>query len=221
MTQDKKVDQIFANYKQESVKFVVDKEANKLLNNPIYRPILLILREGIKTAEEIQEVIKTKEELQKPSLKTIYRHLKALTAADLVVEAGVRKIYKSGEEKPPTTQRLFARTAKFFYLSGSTEEYISPENVKKRAKLLREILGIDLKHKPSLDCLEEFIVKLESSNDNCMTDLFKEHPDELAEVVGEVPVHELQNVLNIYSSIRLLLRKSEFEKYLKECLKIS
>ena len=156
MTQDKKVDQIFANYKQESVKFVVDKEANKLLNNPIYRPILLILREGIKTAEEIQEVIKTKEELQKPSLKTIYRHLKALTAADLVVEAGVRKIYKSGEEKPPTTQRLFARTAKFFYLSGSTEEYISPENVKKRAKLLREILGIDLKHKPSLNSLARF-----------------------------------------------------------------
>ncbi len=218
-------DNIFANYKQESVMFIVDKEATKLLSNPIYRPILLILREGIKTAEEIQDIISTKEEYKEmgtSSLKTIYRHLKALTSAGLVVEAGIRKIDRSEEEKTPVTQRLFSRTAKFFYLSGSEKSHLSPEKSKVRAKLLQELIAIGHNvAKPNIDCLIELISKITSCQVESGSNLFKEYPDELVEIVGDVELKDFESVLYIYSAIVLLLRKSEFEKDLKNCLGIS
>ena len=227
MNQDQKKikDNLFAEYKQKSVLFVADEEATKLLHNPIYRPILLTLREGVKTAEEIQEVLSTKEEyktMSKSSLKTIYRHLKALTSAGLVVEAGQRKIDRSDEDKAPITQRLFSRTAKFFFLKGSEKEYFAPETIRRRADILRDIIAIaHNKPKASLDCVEKLFEKLITCESNCGSNLFENYPDELAEIVGNVPIKDLEVVLSVYSSIDLLLRKSEFEKDLKECLKIS
>ena len=203
-------------FDQISVKFIEDEEAIKFLHNPIYRPVLLILREGIKTAEEIEEALQTKREykvvtVKAPSLKTIYRHLKVLTKAGLVTQAGTRG-----------TQRLFARTAKFFYLKSSEKGHLAPEKIKAKAKLLSMVLqiGLDIP-KPPVDCLGSLIEKLYKFEADCGEDLFTEHADEMADFLGDVPLEDLQSIVDTYHTIKLLLRKDELTKDFKECLKIS
>ncbi len=209
-------DRTYSDFEQLAVKIIVEDEALKLLVNPIYRPILLVLREGIKTAEEIEEALLTKKEYQvvtvkAPSLKTIYRHLKALTSAGLVTQAGTRG-----------TQRLFARTAKFFYLKDSKKEHLVPEKIKTKAKLLSTILqiGLDIP-KPPLDCLGNLIEKIYKFEADCGEDLFTEHAEEIAEFLGDVPLEDLQSILNMYSTINFLLRKDKFTKDFKDCLKLT
>jgi len=209
-------DRTYSDFKQLAVKIIVEDEALKLLVNPIYSPILLVLREGIKTAEEIEEALLTKKEYKivtakAPSLKTIYRHLKVLTNAGLVTQAGTRG-----------TQRLLARTAKFFYLKGSEKGHLAPEKIKTKAKLLSMVLqiGLDIP-KPPVDCLGSLIEKLYKFEADCGEDLFTEHADEMADFLGDVPLEDLQSIVDTYHTIKLLMRKDEFTEDFKECLKIS
>ncbi len=217
----------YSDFEQESVKFIVDEEASNLLNNPIYLPILLILREGDKTAEEIEEAYRTKKEyklasVKSPSLKTIYRHLKALTDAGLVIQSGTKILHRTEGGKSTGSQKLFARTAKFFYLQSDQKYHLSTERIKVRAKLLSKVLQIGLEiPKPSLDCLEKLIEKIIKRQIASVSNLFSKHSDVMAEFLGDVPIDDLQSVVDLYSIINLLLSKDKFTKDFKECLKIT
>ena len=212
-------------YNQASVKFVKDEETIKSLTNPIYRPILLILREGIKTAEEIEEELKSKDKYKDisgktPSLKTIYRHLKTLSDADLVIQAGVRIVDRKEEEKPPVTQKLFARTAKFFYLDSKSKKTSEPKNIQKRVQILTELFALTQKlDKSANEKLKEIVTDIYTHTTEESDILFKEFPDELAEIAGNLPLEELQLVLEDYMILKILQRGSKFEKELKEILK--
>ncbi|NPD89487.1 MAG: helix-turn-helix domain-containing protein [Asgard group archaeon] len=207
-------------FNQVSVKFVDDEEATKLLSNPIYRPILLILREGIKTAEEIAEEFKAKDEYEAKDIKTIYRHLKALSDVDIVIQAGVRILDRTEEDKPPVTQKLFARTAKFFYLTNKTEKVMEPKKLQKRVEILTKLFALTHKvDKSTIDNLKKIIEKLRSFELEESEILFKQFPDELAEIVGNLPLEELQHTLEDYLILKILLQKSNYEKDLKEILK--
>ncbi|MHA1955059.1 MAG: hypothetical protein ACXAAM_08205 [Candidatus Heimdallarchaeaceae archaeon] len=209
-------------FDQISVKFIEDEEAIKFLHNPIYRPVLRILREGIKTAEEIVEELGTKDEYKNisgktPSLKTIYRHLNDLTSVDLIIQAGVRIIDRKDEDKPPVTQKLFARTAKFFYIADKTKQSLEPKKLEKRATILAKLFALTHKvDKSSVEKLKELITELHSFEVEESKNLFGQFPDELAEIAGDLPLEELQHILEDYIILKLLLRSSSYEKQLKE-----
>jgi len=211
-------------FSQVSVKFVEDEEAIKLLTNPMYRPILRILREGVKTAEEIEEEFKTRSEYKEvsgktPSLKTIYRHLKALSNADLVIQAGVRILDRTDVDKPPVTQKLFARTAKFFYLSDKSKEALEPEKIQKRVDVLWQILSLDYKlEKSSKERLGDLITNSFTFGIEQSKRLFTEFPDELAEIAGHLPLNELQQVLDDYLTLKILLENTDLRKNLSKII---
>ena len=212
-------------FNQASVKFIKDDETIKSLTNPIYRPILLILREGIKTAEEIEEELRSKDKYKDisgktPSLKTIYRHLKALSDVDLVIQAGVRIIDRKEEEKPPVTQKLFARTAKFFYLDSKSKKTSEPKNIQKRVKIITELFALTQKlDKSANEKLKDILTEIYSKTTKESDKLFKEFPEELAEIAGNLPLDELQLLLEDYMILKIIQQSSEFEKRLKEILK--
>ncbi len=212
-------------FDQISVKFIEDEEAIKFLHNPIYKPVLLILREGTKTAEEIVEELGTKDEYRNisgktPSLKTIYRHLNELTKVDLIIQAGVRIIDRKDEDKPPVTQKLFARTAKFFYIADKTKKFLEPKKLGKRAEILAKLFALTHKvDKSSVEKLEKLTTELHSFEVEESEKLFKQFPDELAEIAGNLPLEELQYTLEDYIMLKILLQSSNFEKELKEILR--
>jgi hypothetical protein len=212
-------------FKQISVKFIEDEDTTKALYNPIYRPLLLILREGIKTAEEIEEEFKTNDKYKDhsgktPSLKTIYRHLKALSEAELVIQAGVRIVDRKEEDKPPVTQKLFARTAKFFYVDAKTQKTQESKKLQNRAEILTKIFSLTHKVEKSTTAkLKDILENMYSYEIEVSDRLFKEFPDELAEIAGNLPLKDLQHLLEDYMILMVLLQSSKYEKDLKEILK--
>ena len=214
------------NYKQEPIIMVEDEKKAAIIRNPTYRPILNVLRKGKKTAEEILEDIK-KDEIHKnsskkpPSIKTIYRHLKILTEAGFIAQAGVRNFEK--KEKLPSSMKLFTRAAKFFIITAGEDRRSSKERIKNRTKLFTRLLSLDL-NMPNLEeeCIErivneiwkEFSVESQKKNK-----LFEEFPDETAEIFEKVPFGELRGLLEDYEIFKIATSPSDFSRKIKDCLK--
>ena len=205
-------------FKPESVKFIEEEKSILLLSNPLYRPILIILREGPKSLKEIKEVYsKYSDREEPPPDKTLYRHLKTLKDAQLVTDAGKRV---SLEQDSPITEKLFSRTAKFFYLIGKHKEVTDKKKITKRAKIISKILSFsDNINVKSIEDLSDFLNKLHSSEITISNKLFEEFADELADSAGNLPFDELEHLLEDYITIKILLEKDSYEKQLKEIFK--
>ena len=143
-------------FEQESVKFIEDEKAIKMLRNELYKPLLLILREGVKTVQEIEEEYK-KHSKKIPNIKSLYRHIKALTDVGLITEAGVRSYKKSTEDK-----KLYSRTAKFFYIVDKHEDWEESVLNTGNMKVIASILQLAHNKKPSIKSLTNLVRKLNS-----------------------------------------------------------
>ncbi len=199
-------------FKQEPVKFINDEKARKLLKNELYKPILLILREGLKTVQEIEEEYK-KHSKKTPNIKSLYRHIKALTDVGLVTEAGVRSYTKS-----TATKKLYGRTAKFFYLSPKQEEVESTLG-SGNIKAIANILQLAHNKKPSVRSLTNLVKKLNSCQITGIDHIFRNFPDELVEFMGDLPIEDVERILKVYSTLNILLSKTEYEKEFEESMK--
>ena len=120
------------------------------------------------------------------------------------------------------TEKLFDRTATFFYMRENKEIDLNSEKHKKRAKLLSDILKLTLEiPQPSTDCVLALMKKIRANLTDSGDILFEKHVETMVKTLGDVPLDDIQSVVETYSIINLLLRKSEFEKDFKECLNIS
>ena len=127
--------QDITDFKPETVKFLSDPSVLETTRNPLYTPILSILRGGIKTLKEIKEEYKKhsyKKEI--PADKSLYRHLKHLKEKGLIAEVG-KRVYTD----QAMTEKLFGRTAIFFYLRDDEKFDIQSKSNIKRAELLGNI----------------------------------------------------------------------------------
>ena len=210
--------QDLTNFEPETVIFIKNESILEITRNPLYIPIISILRGGFKTLKEIKEEYKKhshKKEI--PSDKSLYRHLKILKEAGLIAEVG-KRVYTD----QAMTEKLFGRTAIFFYLRDDEKFDIHSETNKSRAKLLSNIFKLTSNiPQPSIECVLKIMQKIRDNYRDSHTFLFEEHIEEIAGLLGEVPLEDLRSVVETYCYINLLQHKSEFEKDLKECLKIS
>ena len=199
-------------FEQESVKFIEDEKAKKMLRNELYRPILLILREGEKTVQEIEEDYK-KHSKKIPNIKSLYRHIKALTDVGLITEAGVRSYKKSTEDK-----KLYSRTAKFFYIVDKHEDWEESVLNTGNMKVIASILQLAHNKKPSIKSLTNLVRKLNSCQEKGIEYVFRNFPDELVEIMGDLPLKDVERILKVYSTLNILLSKADYEKEFKESL---
>ena len=139
-------DVIDKNFKQKPVILINDEEKLHIMSNPVYFPILMSLRDGYKTVKEIEEDYdkyretvaakealkkgaKTKKEIkdyiakQKRSDKSLYRYVQHLIKTKFVVAIGKRVALEKN-----MTEKLFARTAKFFFVDGFYEKSVCSED---------------------------------------------------------------------------------------------
>ncbi|GAG95343.1 unnamed protein product, partial [marine sediment metagenome] len=123
-------DLIDPNFKQKPVVLIKEEAKMQIMANPIYFPILMSLRDGYKTIKEIEEEynkfivkdlkkqgikdrkkIKEMVDKKKRSDKSLYRYIQHLIDADFVVLVGKRIAMEKS-----MTEKIFARTAKFFFV---------------------------------------------------------------------------------------------------------
>ena len=204
------------NYEPKPVLFVEDENIKEILENPLYRPILSILRHGIKTLKEIKEEYKNHtKRAEIPSDKSLYRHLKQLKDAGLIAEAG-RRVYT----EQTLTEKLFSRTAYFFYLRQSDINMSNSEQHQKQAELLAKLfkLSLDIPLPPSEGILK-IMDKVRLSGRKSHDDLFENHVEELVKLFDNVVATDLQAVVEFYWIIKLMLEKPDFDEDFKKYLK--
>lgn len=190
-----------------------DENTLTLLRNPLYIPIVSILRNGPKTLKEIKEEYK-KQTDKIPADKSLYRHLKILKDAGIITEAG-RRVYTN----QTLTEKLFGRTAYFFYTRPNRENATSSEMLEKHSTLLSKIFQLSIEgSKPTPKGLLEIINKINLSSQKSHDELFGDHAEELVEIFEGVSTEDLRRVIDYYWIIRLLLEKSDFDGDFKKYL---
>ena len=199
--------------KQESVITLEHEDKVKRLQNPLYLPIIKILREGYRTFKEIKEEY-TKYASTVPPDKTLYRHLNSLKEFGLIFEIG-KRVYKGKS----MTEKLFARTAKFFYTASKAKGKEYTDKIKKQSILLSKLLVLTREVKEdSAVCIEEFLTNLHTQDLEVIDELFTKYPDEVAEIAGNLPHDELQAVVEEYVRINTILNFPGIRDELKKCL---
>ncbi len=201
--------------KQESVIFIDNDKTVKKMFNPLYAPIIKILREGYRTFKEIKEEY-TKHASTLPPDKTLYRHLTTLKEAGLIMEIG-KRVYKGQS----MTEKLFSRTAKFFHTGTKIKDQEYKDRIEKQSKILAKflILTYDIQ-KNSAECIEKLLNKVHSCDIQGIDKLFRDFPDEVAEIAGNLPHDEWQGVVDEYIRLNTLLNFPELKEELKKCLGI-
>jgi len=187
----------------------------KKLYNPLYMPIIKILREGYRTFKEIKAEY-TKYSSTVPPDKTLYRHLNSLKEAGLIFEIG-KRVYKGKS----MTEKLFARTAKFFRTTDKPKGKEQADRIKKQAILLSKFFALtkDIR-KDSTECIEAFLTNQNSRNLEVIDELFTKFPDEVAKIAGNLPHDDLQAVVEEYVHISIILNFPGIRDELKKCLGI-
>lgn len=141
------------------VKIINTSQAIGLLEDPDYYIIIEILRKKPMTIREIEDAYNLKatdhETVGSKSYNTIYRYLKALEKADLVISAGKRI-----EFGKTASETLFSRTAKLFHYGCKPE--ISKDVLDFTNRIVGGLLLTYGGNKTREKCLREVVTEIAS-----------------------------------------------------------
>lgn len=206
-------------FKQEFFKNLTDKESAKLLYDKNYCIMLKALRKGPMTIDEILE--KYTLEKNEKALKTIYRYIKTLQEAGLVVEAGKRIVTDNDNKNKSIT--LYSRTAKIFNDTATDRtERSSDENREMIAKgdnVLALFLSKLYDNKmPDMKKLENLYSQFYSEGQEFITEYYDQLDIDVFEQI------ESYDFMQVYDLLRLIMffamtKKLDLKKGLDECFK--
>jgi hypothetical protein len=206
-------------FKPERIKIIYDKKINEVLLDPNHVPIIRVLRKGPMTVQELKDAYAKEAEadpdLEAKSDKTIYRYLKVLEDAKLVVPAGQRVVIGV-----TATQTLFSRTAEVFITGQSEQEYWSCESGKdlcdQIARLLSKILG---DKKADTNCIVKFMNEFDAMGNKYIVSLVEDADDELVDLITGIDWAHKDKVLNYVSVFATALNNPDLFEKLRTCFK--
>jgi len=206
-------------FKPERIKIIYDRKINEVLLDPNHGPIIRGLRKGPMTVREIEETYANEAanipDLEAKSDKTIYRYLKVLEKADLVVPAGQRVVIGK-----TATETLFSRTADVFITGQSEHEYWSCETGKdlcdKMALMLTKIFG---DKKADKDCIMKFMNEFDAIGNKYIINLIEEADDEMIDLITGIDWAYKDKILNYVTIFAIALNNPELFEKLRACFK--
>ena len=230
----KKADDIWYNpkYKEEPIILVKDQKKLEIMKNPVYYPIIAMLREGPMTVEEMEKKylefvikdakkqgIKGKKEIEeyveknKRSSKSLYRYVQHLMDLNFVALYG-----KIISEENPMPTKLFARTAKFFFVDDYFAKVVceEPHCTKSMKEILSLIYNIP---EPDDNNVIEFTSALKDSFRRITSILLKDKPEEFVNLVDDLSLTEITDVIQILSLMDLVKNSEKFSKLLDDLKK--
>jgi len=206
-------------YKPTLIKIIRNKETAKILKDTCYYPIIKILRKGPMTVRELEEAYSqeaVKSESYKPkSDKTIYRYLKTLERADLVVPAGQRVVIGK-----TATETLFSRTARVFAVHGKKPAWWKSEKGEQSARWIGILLGrLYNNQKPSIKCIQELIVQFETAREAELKKILATTDEEILESITAIEWDEMETTLDYIGLFNLFLSQPDLLERLRRCFK--
>ena len=204
-------------YKPVLIKIIRDEETHKMLKDPNYYPIIKILRKGPMTTRELEKAYGKEaaaSELYEPkSDKTIYRYLKALEKANLVVPAGQRVVIGK-----TATETLFSRTARVFVVHGKKLAWWKSEKGEQSARWIGILLGRLYTHrKPSIECVQKLIVQFETAREAELRKLLATADEEILERITAGEWDEIETTLDYIEDFSLFLGRPDLLERLRSC----
>lgn len=206
-------------FKPERIKIIYDKKTNEVLYDPNHLPIIRVLRKSPMTVREIEKAYakeaKNSDEIEAKSDKTIYRYLKVLEKADLVVPAGQRVVIGK-----TATETLFSRTAEVF-MTGQTEaDYWSCETGKELAKKLALMLSrLFGNGEANIDCIVKFMNEFDLEGNKQIVGLVEGADDDMVDLITSIDWAYKDKILNYVSMLAVALKNPEIFEKLRSCFK--
>ncbi|MCE7747105.1 MAG: hypothetical protein GPJ51_01820 [Candidatus Heimdallarchaeota archaeon] len=222
-------DVIDPNFKQKPIILISDEEKLQIMGNPVYFPILMSLRDGYKTVKEIEEdyikyiekeakkkgytteeKIKLYIEKKKRSDKSLYRYVQHLIDTKFIALIGKRVALEK-----PMTEKLFARTAKFFFVESFYEKiFCTSQNC---LVSIIQLLGLiyDVPQ-PEISNLEQFTSSMMDSSKKITSKLFNEKSEDFVQIVENLSLDEITAVLQTVSLIDLVANPKSYTKLLND-----
>jgi len=224
------------NFKQKPVILVSEEQQIQMMGNQVYFPILMSLREGYKTVKEIEEdynkymekvalkelkqkdITSEKEkkeyiEKKKRSDKSLYRYIKDLIEVDFVAPIGKRVSLEN-----PMTEKLFARTAKFFFVEGFYKKMscLKSHCIESLANLIGLVYDIT---SPDLKQVEEFSNLLITSTKKITDVLFGEKSEKFVELVDNLSLDEVVSEIQMLSLVELVANSKDYTQLIDKIKK--
>lgn len=203
----------------ERIKIIRDKDEIKTLYDPNHGPIIRALRKGPMTVRELEEAYKkeakTKEDIEAKTDKTIYRYLKELKDANLVVEAGKRvKIGKTA------TESLFSRTAEAFIVHDIDDEHWDCDEGQALCKTVGLMLAKSLGEK-TLDekCMRQFMMDFDKETSAQVVAVLEGADDTLLDLFASIDWKHKDKVLSLFGTLSAVIHKPKLVEQLRGCYK--
>ncbi|MFX0170345.1 MAG: hypothetical protein ACFE9L_00335 [Candidatus Hodarchaeota archaeon] len=205
-------------YTQDLIKEISDPSTIKLFEDKNLMLVLKFLRtKNSMTVKDLEDSFA--EVGEKKSDKTIYRYLKKLEEADLVVPAG-KRVFPS-DKKKIATQTLYMRTAKIFFPIKTPETEVSEEQHrqhKKKIEVIGTMIGNHFQNKlKSADCLDKLITKIYSEKIRLSQKLFQETDAKIASMISELEWNCIFSVLETIGLLVLFDGETDWQKELTNC----
>ncbi len=221
--------QNFIEFEPVALKTITDEKVYKMLSDPVYEPIIVVLREGPLTVSELTkkynafiekrgtdlglapEVLKK----EKKSEMTIYRYLKDLKKFKLVIEAG--RCIEPGKR---STKAIYSRTARMFYPKLSFKDFEDSKKLDKHIDILLElIIMYKTDQKLSKSCLRALLEKIMIFRDTEAASMFEKNSEAISALTKDQSFEEMGEVLANSGSLILMLNAHLFDEDLKQCFK--
>jgi Fe2+ or Zn2+ uptake regulation protein len=201
-------------YSQPLMKEIAADRAKKAISDPNLSQILRILRDSNNpmTVDELEESFKAIDQQKSP--KTIYRYLKRLEDAELVVQAGKRVF--SRDEKKIRTKTLYMRSAKLFF------PITTPYEMKRQKKEIVEVIG-ELMGKTSnrtlksSEKLNTFIAELFVRESELVRNVLKNTDEKQANTIANWDLKQRQSAITIIGRLVLYQDEIDWNQRLEEC----
>ena len=222
-------DELYTDYVCETVEIIRDEERYKMLENPNLEPIVIALRKGPKTVNELVNDYNAivKEKIKKMNLprkesevlvekmsrqaKTLYKYLKKLKENGFVVEAGKR--YTKNQR---AAEILYGRTSKLFFYIGGKEPLLESDSIKPSLKFLSKLIGLmNQKPKPNIKNIVEILGSIEKKVSQDLENLFTSYSKEIAEFSEDITYEDLRFLMPALNFILLMKNLPDFEEDLK------
>jgi hypothetical protein len=206
-------------FNPERIKIVHDKEINEILHDPNHSPIIRALRKGPMTVRELEDAYAreatSNPEIEAKSDKTIYRYLKVLEKADIVVPAGQRVVIGK-----TATETLFSRTAEIFITGQTEQEYWSCETGKDLCSDMAQMLSTLLKNKKAdKNCIVKFMNEFDAQTNKAIVDLVEQADDDMVDLITGIDWAYKSKILNYVGFFAVVLKNPELFEKLRVCFK--
>ncbi len=206
-------------YTPDRIKIISDRKIIDIMRDPNHMPIIKALRKGPMTVRELEKAYakeaKDSEEVEAKSDKTIYRYLKVLEKAGVVVPAGQRVVIGK-----TATETLFSRSAEIFMTLATETDYWDCDEgkdlAKKIAPMLSKVYG---DRKIGVTCLTKFMNQLEKEESKQLLTLFEGADEEMVDLITSIDWRYKDKVLGYVSSFSIILNNPELYEKLRSCFK--